>query len=70
MICLCAWCLKEGKSDADSLIGERPPLDDRRTTHGICDQHRKAVEERVAQLKKDAQRARDDAEDLERRVDP
>ncbi|KKN75172.1 hypothetical protein LCGC14_0383310 [marine sediment metagenome] len=27
---VCAWC--------DKSMGEKPPLSDTRTTHGICDQ--------------------------------
>lgn len=62
MIAVCAWCEKEGRSADRALIGERQPLDDRRTTHGICDEHRATLEARIRRLKEDAERAREDAE--------
>ena len=30
---LCAWCVNEGRSGD---MGEKPPYDDRRVTHGMC----------------------------------
>jgi hypothetical protein len=37
---VCAWCQREGRP---AVLGERPPLDDPRPTHGICDEHRRQV---------------------------
>src|SRR5262245_66353050 len=37
---VCAWCCREGRS---GYLGEREPLDNPETTHGICDRHRAAV---------------------------
>lgn len=45
----CAWCLKEGKPEAESLIGEREPVGDATETHGICPNHRKQVEGEIAE---------------------
>lgn len=36
----CAGCLHDGKP---ALLGERPPLDDSRGTHGLCHGHLLAV---------------------------
>jgi len=40
---VCSWCRQEGKAE---LVGEKAPLDDARETHGICVNHRHAVEAR------------------------
>jgi hypothetical protein len=40
---ICSWCRQEGVT---SLVGEKPPLDDARETHGICVFHRHDVEAR------------------------
>jgi hypothetical protein len=37
---LCAWCCREGQP---GYLGEREPLDNPETTHGICDRHRAEV---------------------------
>jgi len=50
---LCAWCLKAGKGDAEALIGEREPVADKRTSHGICEHHRRELEERVTRLREE-----------------
>ncbi len=71
----CAWCLKEGKPDAEALIGEKqPPADD---SHGICPAHRTDIEDRVMALRLDAERRRieaeqqrEEAERLHKLVDP
>lgn len=74
---LCAWCLKEGKPEAEALIGEREPLGDGQETHGICPHHRQEVENRARALRADAERQRAEAErqraaaeELQRKVDP
>ena len=67
---LCAWCVKEGKPEAEALIGEKEPLEDAGTTHGICPRHRQEVEERAASLRTEAERQRAEAEELRQRVDP
>ncbi|SLM47082.1 protein of unknown function [Nitrospira japonica] len=40
---VCSWCRYEGKND---VVGEKPPLDDVRETHGICLTHRDEVQAR------------------------
>ena len=40
---VCSWCRQEGKPE---LVGEKPPLDDARETHGICVVHRYEVDAR------------------------
>ena len=40
---VCSWCRQEGKV---ALMGEKPPLQDKRETHGICLAHRHEVEAR------------------------
>lgn len=40
---VCSWCRHEGKAE---FVGEKPPLDDARETHGICLFHRDEVHER------------------------
>jgi hypothetical protein len=74
---LCAWCLKEGKPEDESLIGTKEPLEDSTETHGICPAHRKDVEDHVAALRaeaerrrQEAERQRDDIEALRKSVDP
>lgn len=68
---LCAWCLKEGKPEAEALIGDREPLgEDGPPSHGICPHHRREVEERAASLRAEAERQQAEAEELRRRVDP
>jgi hypothetical protein len=37
---VCAWCFREGQP---GYLGEREPLDNPETTHGICDRHRAEV---------------------------
>jgi DNA-directed RNA polymerase subunit RPC12/RpoP len=37
MIVICAWCGKK--------LGEKPPYDDKRVTHGICAKCAKKMEE-------------------------
>lgn len=66
---LCAWCLKEGRSEADALIGERESRE-QRDSHGICPRHRQEVEDRVSRLKAEAERQRAAAEELRQKVDP
>jgi len=39
----CSWCRREGKT---GLVGEKPPFDDARETHGICGIHRHDIESR------------------------
>lgn len=66
--------MKEGKPEAESLIGEREPLEDETVSHGICPTHRKQVAERTLRLREDirqqAERQRAEAEELRQRVDP
>ena len=38
---ICSWCRHEGKT---ALMGEKPPIEDERETHGICAGHRNKVE--------------------------
>ncbi len=64
---LCAWCLKEGKPEAEALIGEKEPVEDRTQSHGLCGSHRKAVEEELAALRR---KITVETERLERKVDP
>ncbi len=40
---VCSWCRKEGGED---IVGEKPPFDDGRETHGICTRHRQEVQDR------------------------
>ena len=40
---ICSWCRGEGQI---GLVGEKAPLEDRRETHGICTNHRLAVQAR------------------------
>lgn len=40
---VCSWCRREGKI---AVIGEKPPYEDQRETHGICVPHRLAVQKR------------------------
>lgn len=81
---LCAWCLKEGKPEAEALIGEREPLEDQGPSHGICPDHRREVEDRMAafreeirrqterqeELRRQAERQQAEVEELRQRVDP
>lgn len=60
---LCAWCLKNGKSPDEALIGDREPLSDESVSHGICPDHRKDAEDHADRIQKDV-------EDLKRKVDP
>lgn len=46
---LCSWCEKEGKP---SLIGVKEPLDDPAETHGLCPDHRLAIEAEIEALRK------------------
>jgi hypothetical protein len=46
---LCAWCEKEGKPP---LIGEKEPLDDPTESHGLCPEHRVALEAEIEALRK------------------
>jgi LytS/YehU family sensor histidine kinase len=59
---LCAWCLKDGKPEEESLIGTKEPIEDARETHGICGTHRQEIEDRVTQMRADAKRRREEAE--------
>ena len=36
MVIVCSWCIKDGRS---GVVGEKPPFDDHRQTHGICEKH-------------------------------
>ncbi len=38
---ICAWCLEAGKP---AVVREKEPLDDPEETHGVCADHRKALE--------------------------
>ncbi|MDF0642769.1 MAG: hypothetical protein P0111_01955 [Nitrospira sp.] len=49
---VCSWCRYEGKNN--DVVGEKPPFDDVRETHGICVIHRDEVQARWR-----ASRARD-----------
>ncbi len=40
---VCSWCRQEGKAE---FVGEKPPYDDARETHGICITHRHEVQAR------------------------
>jgi hypothetical protein len=40
---VCSWCRQEGKAE---FVGEKPPYDDARETHGICMTHRHEVQAR------------------------
>lgn len=64
---LCAWCVKEGKP---ALIGEREPREDLTETHGICPEHRAAVEAEVTAWRKEADALRARSESLQEKVDP
>jgi len=46
---ICAWCKKEGKPSA--LVGEKEPFEDQTESHGLCAEHRRAVEEELAALR-------------------
>src|SRR5215831_14733891 len=37
MLILCAWCCRDGES---GYLGEREPLDNPETTHGVCPSHK------------------------------
>ncbi len=37
---ICSWCVEEGK---DGYMGEKPPLDDLRETHGACPMHKEKL---------------------------
>lgn len=65
---LCAWCLKEGKPEAESLIGEKEPVNDEHTSHGICPHHRQEVEDRVTRLREEIRRQADREEELRRQA--
>lgn len=81
---LCSWCLKEGKPEAESLIGEKEPVADEHTSHGICPLHRQEVEDRMTRLREEIKRQAEreeelrrqteqnhaEAEDIRRKVDP
>lgn len=38
---VCSWCRQEGGAE---FVGEKPPFDDARETHGICVMHRRQVQ--------------------------
>jgi hypothetical protein len=57
---LCAWCVKEGKP---ALIGEKEPVADVSETHGLCPDHRKALEAEIAEYRRMMKA-------LEEKVDP
>jgi hypothetical protein len=60
---LCAWCLKDGKPKSEALIGEREPRDDTMESHGLCADHRKQVEQEIAEYRQTMKR-------LQEKVDP
>jgi len=78
----CAWCKKEGKPEAEALIGEKEPLGETTmTSHGLCGAHRQSVEDEIERLRQkirvdaerqqqEAQRRQQEAETLRRQVDP
>jgi len=71
----CAWCKKEGKPEAEALIGEKEPLGETTmTSHGLCGAHRQSVEAEIERLRQkirvDAERRQQEAETLRRQVDP
>lgn len=41
---VCAWCEKAGKP---ALLAIVEPIADERTTHGICPEHRRELEEQL-----------------------
>jgi hypothetical protein len=47
MIVLCSWCIREGKP---SFIREKPPYEDTRISHGICDPHETELRARAETL--------------------
>ena len=59
---LCAWCLKENKTEPEALIGVREPLEDKEDSHGICPDHRRELENRVTQLHEELRRHSEMAE--------
>lgn len=73
----CAWCQKEGKPDAEALIGEKEPLEDPTASHGICPDHRRVVEAAFLEartqsevLREEVERHGAEAEKMRRKVDP
>jgi len=66
----CAWCLKENKSEAEALIGEKEPLEDSTASHGLCGKHRRQVEEELQALKRKLAEAEALRRETERKVDP
>lgn len=70
----CAWYLKEGKPEAEALIGEREPLADTTASHGLCGTHRRAVEEEIEAIRRkisaDAKAREAETKSLGERVDP
>jgi len=51
----------------------RAPVADKRTSHGICEHHRRELEERVRlreEMRRQAERHDADVEDLRKNVDP
>ncbi len=65
---LCAWCLKEGKPEAEALIGEKEPREDQQDSHGICPHHRQEVEARMTALREEIRREAQRREEEARRV--
>lgn len=53
MIRACAWCQQEGRGDA-AIMGERAPFDDKRVTHGLCDEHLETEYANMARDSRDA----------------
>ena len=47
MIVACAWCEAEGRP---YVMAEREPLDDRRTTHTVCVEHRTELMSQLARM--------------------
>jgi len=45
---ICAWCEQEGK---ETLIGEIGLYDQAMTSHGICDDHEKAILKQIRELR-------------------
>jgi len=44
---VCSWCRGEGQN---AIVGEKPPLEDLRETHGICVRHRMVVQTRWKEM--------------------
>ena len=64
---ICAWCEKEGKP---CLMAEVEPLADDSTSHGMCGEHRRELEERLRQRKAAMVEKLDELTRLIDQVDP